>query len=726
VSMGFKFANQYVVSNPKSRSVFVRRTVLSAVFLAILGLVPASVAQVSTDDPSLGLPSGPQPYQPSLSVKASPSEALRQALSAAKSKNFGLAESLRQGLSDPMAKKLVQWAIINNEGNIYGFAALDGARRDLWGWPRETRRQIAAEKQIQTSALTPQQTIDWFSGAPPQTIEGASALIGAYEASNRLMEAEALAKSWWRDQAFDLADQDRFFARFSRYLKAEDHKVRLNTLLLGTQGPASRALFPLVDDQTRQVATAAIALRSGTANATGLYEAANLASPRNPVLAYERGRFLRRAKLETLGYQVLADLPQAPLSEVAIDNLWAERVSYFRHALSTQNYRAAYEAMKGAGFPNGEKKAESEFFAGWMALVKLNRPNEALSHFKNVKAAGTSPITQSRAYYWMGRAYEAMGDKIQAKSSYESGGQFIYAFYGQLAAEKAGLSTITLTKDPIPTEADKIRFANRDMVKAAKLLGEIGDVDLFRALILALDDVLPNSEEQTLLVDMAARYDSQDLAMRVARVSQQRGFYLPERAYPLRAMPAVRLPDPAFVLAITRQESGFDPNVRSHANARGMMQLIPPTARGVARRLGLSYSDAKLYEPEYNMMLGAYHLGELVDQFGGSFVLASAGYNAGPGRPAQWIGIYGDPRGANSDPLSFIESAPFTETRNYMMRVMENFQVYKARLNGGTAKITPMADLQRGMMSVYVPETPQSGDLPSGPIKYNDLKSKTP
>lgn len=674
------------------------------------------------------IPSGPRPYQ-TLNANQSETETLKQALAAAKSKNFALADSLRNNLTDPVARKLVLWSIINNDGNIYGFAALDGARRDLWGWPRESKRQIAAEKQIAISGLTAQQTVDWFNGAPPQTVDGAISLIRAYESLGQTAQAQTLAKSWWREQAFDLTEQERFYAAFSRHLTAEDHKARLNTLLLGTQGPASRAMLDLVDDNSRQIANAAMALRSGTASATTLYEAAIARNPNHPILSYERARTLRRAKLESLAYPLLSDFPDAPASQAAIDNLWVERLSYFRHALKARNYNAAYNAMKGGNFPNGEKKAEAEFFAGWVALLRLNRPDAAISHFEKVKEAGTSPVTQSRAHYWLGRAYEARGaagDAERAKALYVAGGQYIYAFYGQLSAEKAGVTQITLGKDPVPTEADRQRFEGRDMVKAAKLLGQIGERDLFNALVLALDDVLPNAEEQALLIDLARTYGSQDLAMRVARVSMQRGFYLPERAYPLRAIPAVRAPESPFVLAITRQESGFDPSVRSHANARGMMQLIPPTARAVARRLSLSYTDAKLYEPEYNMTLGAYHLGELVDRFGGSYIMAAAGYNAGPGRPSQWINDCGDPRGASADPLSFIECTPFTETRNYMMRVMENMQVYRARVNGGTAPLTPMADLKRGMVIQYTPDSETDGETPNnGPINYLDLKSKS-
>ncbi|MGZ3306420.1 MAG: lytic transglycosylase domain-containing protein, partial [Asticcacaulis sp.] len=324
----------------------------------------------------------------------------------------------------------------------------------------------------------------------------------------------------------------------------------------------------------------------------------------------------------------------------------------------------------------------------------------------------TSPITQGRANYWLGRAYEAKGDAATAQTYYAKGGQYIYAFYGQMAAEKAGVKTITLGHDPVPTAADRDRFNNRDLVKAARILGNLEQTDLFRQIVLNLDTVLPNAEEEALLVDLTAQYDSQIIAMKVARMSMQRGFYLPDRAYPVKSIPDVPGPEKAFVLAIGRQESGFDPSVRSRANARGVMQMIPSTARAVSRRLGIGYNESKLYEPEYNMTLGAYHLGELVDHFGGSYILAAAGYNAGPSRMSLWIDQCGEPRGADADALSFIECHPLRETRDYMMRVTENMRIYRARLNGGTAPLTAMADVTRGVPAAIsiTPDLDDEGD----------------
>jgi soluble lytic murein transglycosylase len=240
-------------------------------------------------------------------------------------------------------------------------------------------------------------------------------------------------------------------------------------------------------------------------------------------------------------------------------------------------------------------------------------------------------------------------------------------------------------------------------VRAAKILFDLGQREQARAFVLAAAQNLPNGEEYALLVDFARRAGDTDLAMRAARLGAQHGHILPDRAYPMAQFASDQgSAETAFVLSITRQESNFWPMARSNANARGMMQLIPATARHDAARLGLPYSESRLWEAEYNMRLGAYELGQMVDTFGGSYAMAAAAYNAGPNRPPQWVMDCGDPRAAGADPLDFVECIPFTETRNYVMRTLETMEVYRAKLNGGSTALTLAEDLKHGV-SGYMP-----------------------
>lgn len=670
---------------------------LATVSSVVVGAQPAPAqAQAPTTQP----PAAEAYSTPALPARrplsGQDAELLRAGLRAARARDLQLAESYRAQISDPVAQKLLRWGMVDTMGDRMSFFELDAARRDFAGWPRGAWRQQVAEQALATAALPADRVIAWFGGEAPTTPEGAMALASALQAQGRAAEAQTLIKDWWRNRLFDAIPQQQMLTRFGAWLTPDDHVKRLDTLLLGPQGPATQAIIAIVPADQQALARARMALRSEASDANILFNAVPAHLANDPGLAFERARYLRRKGMETLGFSLVGRFPPAPLDDDGADRLWTERKLYMQAALEARDPRTAYAAMTNHGFRSGEKLVEAEFFAGWVALTKLRNAAAADRHFTTLQNSSSTPITQGRAGYWRGRALEAQGQTEAAKAQYQTGAQHFTTFYGQLAAEKAGQTTLTLGRDPIPTEADRQRFEGRELVRAARVAAEAGEKDLFRVFVLHIDDTLPSAEEAALLVDLARLQGDQDLAMRSVRAAAQKGFILPERGYPVRQYPsAPTSAEPAFVLAITRQESGFDPRVRSGADARGMMQMLPSTARTTARRLGVEWNESMLWDPDYNMRLGAYHLGELVDRFSGSYIMAMAGYNAGPGRPPQWVVECGDPRGA-ADPVDFIECIPFSETRNYVMRVSENLQVYRARLNGGTAKLTPSADLKRG------------------------------
>jgi len=455
-------------------------------------------------------------------------------------------------------------------------------------------------------------------------------------------------------------------------------------------------MITLLPPEQQQAAYARLALRSDSSNANSLVNALPASLAQSPGVALERAAYLRRHNLTEMAAAQLPYFPKVTYTADQAERVWAERKQIVMAELKIGDYRGAYAAAADCGFSNSTEAAEAEFYAGWIALTRLKDPEKAARHFAVIDRVGTSPITRARALYWQGRAADARGQKSAAQGFYEAGAQHVTTFYGQLAAEKIG-QRLTLGDDPQISPGERARFEASDVVQGARLLHDEGGRDVFRAFMLALDDILPTAADQAMLIDLARSYGEQDVSMKIARGAAQRGFVLPNRAYPYRTPPQIAgAPEPAFVLAITRQESGFDPLVRSGVGARGMMQLMPQTAAIVARRNGLDYSPSMLDEPDYNMRLGSAFLGQLVSQFSGSYVMAAAGYNAGPGRPTAWTSFCGDPRGGTTDPIDYIECIPFSETRNYVMRVLEGVQVYRAKLKGGSAPVTLTADLKRG------------------------------
>jgi soluble lytic murein transglycosylase len=624
-------------------------------------------------------------------------DALSTAIGAARRGQAAAAQAAMAQMSDPTARKVALWALIDADGEQLPFFQLDQARRDLAGWPRTTRRQTVTEKALDAASLPPAQVIAWFQGADPATAQGAMTLAAAYQQLGRPQDAQALIRHWWRDKPFDTDLQRQMLARFGAFLGVDDHVSRADTLLYGPAGPALSEIMALLPPDQQALASARIALRNEASDANARVAALPAALAKSPGLAVDSARFLMSRNLDDVALELAPSFPAVLPNPDAASKIWSLRRQMINSALRSGDYRAAYAAATNTGLSAGPDFTEAEFYAGWIALSKLHDAAAAEVHFANIQAASGTPITQARALYWRGRAAEARGDMAAAQGFYAGGARFLTTFYGQLAAGKAGISQISLGRDPVPTSADRARFEGREMVRGARMLSQIGEKDLFRAFLLCMAEALPSTEEYAMLVDMARASGDQDLAMRVVRLGAQHGYVLPERGYPIRNVPtSPEAAEAAMVFGITRQESGFDPYVRSPVGARGMMQLMPATAAVTARKIGEPYGPGRLDDPDYNMRLGASYLGHMINSFSGSYVMATAGYNAGPGRPAEWVGYCGDPRSGGVDPVDFIECIPFSETRNYVMRVMEAAEVYRARLNGGTAPLTLAADLRRG------------------------------
>jgi soluble lytic murein transglycosylase len=655
-------------------------------------------------------PDGPlQPRNATHALSDRDAALLRQAIEAARRANVNGARDAIAGMTDPLARKTATWVLVDCDADALGFYDVDNARRELASWPRAARRQAAAERLLETAGKTPQQTVDWFAGAEPTTAQGAMALASAYRGLARPAEAATLIKHWWRDKSFEADPQRTMLARFGDILTPDDHAHRTDVLLYGAQGPAARDMIGLLPPDQQAAARARLALRSEARDATDQVASLPAELQQSPGVAFERAAYLRRKGMDVAALAQLPYFPHEVTSTDQGDRIWDERRRLVLAALRAGDSHAAYAAAADSGLLTGSDGADAEFDAGWIALTKLGAPDKAAKHFAALERIGTSPVTRGRALYWQGRAAEARGDKAGANGFYGQAARYNTTFYGMLAGEKIG-QRLTLVSDPEITPDIRRAFENRDEIQATRLLFDYGQRELFRVFVLNLDDILPTATDEAQLVDLARSYGEMELSMKAARGAAQRGFILPQRAYPLRSAPDGGAAEPALVLAITRQESSFDPNVHSGAGARGMMQLMPGTAKILARRIGVSYSPSQLDEPEYNMKLGATFLGQLVTQFSGSYIMAAAGYNAGPGRPIQWTQFCGDPRGGSTDPVDFIECIPFSETRNYVMRVMENMQVYRAKMNGGSAPLTMTADLKRGAYGAPITPMPAVAD----------------
>jgi soluble lytic murein transglycosylase len=437
-----------------------------------------------------------------------------------------------------------------------------------------------------------------------------------------------------------------------------------------------------VDSASGATAEARIALRQQSSAAPALLAAVPEEMRSEPGLVYEQARWLRRTGNQAAARRLLA---AHPVDAVRPEPFWAERSLLARSALSEAGAGEAYRVASTHGLASGREFADAEWLSGWIALRFMQQPEPASTHFLTLFENVSHPVSRARGAYWSARASAQAGDAEAAMLWHRAAAQHAVAFYGQLsAAEIRPGEPLRLPSDPPATPAEARSFQTHPLTRAVRLLAATGELEAQRAFLLRLGEAGDTAGWKDLTASLAYEIGRPDLAVFVARQSIRAGAPLVRNGYPVVAIPdGGSLAQPVetpLLLAVIRQESSFDPRALSPAGAKGLMQLMPGTARSVASGLGLGYSPASLTEsPDYNISLGRAYLASMLSRFGGSYVLSLAAYNAGPGRVNQWLRSNGDPRLGEDAAVDWIELIPFNETRNYVQRCLENLQVYRAR-----------------------------------------------
>ncbi|WP_394694509.1 lytic transglycosylase domain-containing protein [Hyphobacterium sp.] len=675
------------------------RTV-SLLIVLIAGWIAIPFADAQVPDPRLR----PERPNPSRYLDDQDFLMLERGLEASADGDWGEVRDARRRISDPIASSILLWRIATSDEDAT-FMELDLALEELEGWPQYAMIRSEAEFKISTSGLSSEFIVSWFEDREPVSGEGKVALGAALRDMGRLSEASIYIRDAWRHHTFRRYRQREILAANDDILTLSDHEARVDFLLWRDQRTLARDLRNEISNGHRALMDARIALasRSGGVNAAVARVPSELAN--DPGLVYERARWRRRANLDEGALEMLLLLPDTHDDLEALDDMWLERRLMILNLIRDRDYETVYELAAANGMSSGADFADAEFLAGWMALRYLNRPAVALEHFTRLGEGVSYPVSVSRGRYWQGRAAAALGRTEEAENYYRLAAVHSTAFYGQMAIiELAGEETpmLDLPNPPLPTTATEVTFESRPVTRALRLLAEQGEDYFFRVFIYHLDDELEDGAESLLLARLAQEYGQLRQGVRAAKAASYRWNILPEESFPVIDLPppsGVHVePEPGLIHSVIRQETEFDPRAISSAGARGMMQMMPAVARVTARRVGLPYRYESLtYDPEYNMRLGRYHLQEVIDEFDGSYILALAAYNAGGHRSRRWIEDYGDPRTSEIDPIDWLESIPFSETRNYVQRVMENLQVYRYRLgDGGPVPLELEADLRRG------------------------------
>ncbi len=627
-----------------------------------------------------------QPHAPSIGANYA------KALNALDSGQSQAAQKLANNGADPILNKVLKGHLMALPGNSYSFDELSAFVAEHPEWPGLNGILMIAEQKIPATA-SDRQIINWFKAYPPQTMAGFHRYIDSLFATGQSEQAMDIIRDRWINRDMSSDDVIAFHGRFGRMLKPQDHKDRLDRLLYANSASAARALYPLVESGYESVAEARMALANQKSDAEKV--AANVpARFRNDTgLLFERLRLYRKDGRDEEALDILAGQPRDIKFAEA---WWGERHIMIRRVMGNGDFELAYKLSANHGLKSGFEFLQAEFLAGWLALRFLNKPEAALEHFERLLQDARTPVSRSRGAYWLGRAHESLGDMFSAQQAYETAAALHTTFYGQLAITRLyEKPTIKALPEPAIPASVRDSFFKRDSVRAVERLYQIGQLERSRAFFRALTNNAGQRVEFALLMELAYHLQRPDWAINAAKAAAQKNMLVGAGAFPVLSSNIPTPPDLAFTHALIRQESLFNTDVASPAGARGLMQLMPGTAKEVAKKLDIRYKESKLADPDYNLRLGTTYIKERLDQFDGSFILALAGYNAGPRRCREWIEKYGDPRSPNIDPIDWIELIPIYETRNYIHRIMENLQFYRARLNGGHAPLLIMDDLKR-------------------------------
>jgi len=559
-------------------------------------------------------------------------------------------------------------------------------------WPGLALLREKGEEAVARSD-DPARVIAWFRAGPPRTGAGAVAYVRALLAEGRVADADTEAMQAWAKLSFSAEEEAALIALKPDALELV-HDIRLDTLLWEGRRAEATRMIPRAASDLQALAKARLALQGEAKGVTALIDAVPKSRADDAGLAHDR--FIWRMKRDAYDDALEMILARSTgAAALGRPEAWADRRAILARWLMRQGrpaeaYRVAANHFITPGGGGGSDYADLEFLAGFIALRRLEDPNAALPHFRNLLAAVSTPISLARANYWIGRAEEAAGQ--DGTSSFQAAARHQTAYYGLLAAERLGLTldSSLLADGPVP-DWQGAAFRQSSVLAAAEILLRARDLALAKRFLLHLAE----SQDETGLAQMAEMvldWDQPHLQVLLGKAAAERGLILPRAYYPVPDM----VPDGlsvsrALALAIARRESEFDPAARSSADARGLMQVLPGTAKLMARKLDKPFDAGKLTsDPAYNVAMGAAYLAEMAEEFGPSIALIAAGYNAGPGRPRRWIGEFGDPRSPDADVVDWVETIPFAETRTYVMRVAEGVVIYRAKLKGevGPVRIT--------------------------------------
>ncbi len=646
----------------------------------------------------MGRASAPMATAPTSSTSSGDLAALERAITLVRAGKQSAATETASAIEDPVARKVAEWITLRSDNNGVSVERYRAFVQSNPDWPSQIFFRRRAEAALWDDRRDDATVLKWFETEEPLSAKGRLALAGAMLNRGDRRGAEKLVREAWRSDSMTAALESAALDRFGPLLAPGDHKARMDMLCYGSDSDGALRAARRLGAGYVALARARIAAAKRDSNAKALLSSVPSELQSDPGHIFARIQLLRRDDKIVEAGQLMLSAPRDQSRLHNVDEWWIERRLVARKLLDIGQPRLAYQVARDAVLPDRDiYKTEQEFTAGWIALRFLNDPATAIRHFDRIDTRTENPTALARAGYWLGRAYEASGQTQRARSSYETSAQHATSYYGQLSRARLGLPQLGLNPQPRSGRGERY-----EVVRAAELLYRLDERDLAATMMADLGEK-SDPDALVALGELATRHNDARGMLLMGKAALNRGLPFDHYAYPLKGIPSFRpiAPEvePSIIYAISRQESGFNPRVVSPAQAYGLMQVTPAAGRYIAKRYGIGFDLNRMKtDSVYNATLGAAELASLLDDYRGSYVMSFAAYNAGRGSVRKWVERYGDPRDPKVDTVDWVESIPFAETRNYVQRIMENLQVYRARFGGGS-RLQIEADLRRGEMS---------------------------
>ncbi len=607
----------------------------------------------------------------------------KKAISEMKKANWSAAVKTSKKAKDKSIYNFIQWRHLLTKGNKASFYDYLNFINTNGDYPRIGRIKYLAEHKLSNDRITPSKIINWFNGNEPLSGYGKMILGESYILTGKINEGNRLIKEGWITADLSKSDLRFFRKKFKKYLNADDYIKRADYLAWNNKYWDLKRILRYLPKDYELLYNARQLLMS---KSYGVDQAIKNVPPKfknDAGLNYDRLKWRRKRGRVDSSVEILLKIKNTKDYLVRPDKWWIEREIISRSLIYKKKYELAYKISSNHAMQEGADFAAAEWMSGWIALSFLNDPLLAKDHFQNFYNNVSYPISSSRGAYWLARSYKALGDEENSKKWFVEASKYLTTYYGQLAfLEINPKGNFEIQKDMEVDQKYRDYFYSKDLIKIIYLLDEL-DQDKYTKFILRhiANDNIQNGSE-LLAAELSTHIGRFDFAIQIAKLASYEKRFHNKYNYPIISTPKYingrKIPESAFILSIIRQESEFDLSANSHAGAKGLMQLMPYTAKLVAKQAKLPYVRSRLTtDPEYNINLGSHYIAGLILNYDGAYPYAVAAYNAGPKRVKYWKKINKDPQKNQIDYVDWIELIKFKETRNYVQRVLENYNVYR-------------------------------------------------